>query len=111
MAIPQGPKQRVRLDFESDAPSCGRWFRTLCGIDGFSRECLATILDTPLSDTRVAPELNRIPEIRGFPRTVVSDNRSELNSIAILNWQEKRRANGTRWTTHSSRDRSRRNIF
>ncbi|MWB77065.1 IS3 family transposase [Pseudooceanicola sp. 216_PA32_1] len=49
MAIRQGPKQRRSLDFLSDALSCGRRFRVLCVIDDFSRECLATVVDTSIS--------------------------------------------------------------
>jgi putative transposase len=53
MAIPQGPNQRWSLDFVSDALSDGRRFRILCVIDDFSRECLATVVDTSLSGIRV----------------------------------------------------------
>ncbi|WP_245412857.1 IS3 family transposase [Oceaniradius stylonematis] len=91
MAIPQGPNQRWSLDFMSDALSCGRRFRVLCVIDDFSRECLATVVDTSISGVRVARELDRIAEIRGYPCMVVSDNGTELTSNAILKWQEERR--------------------
>lgn len=74
MAIPRGPNQRWSLDFVSDALSDGRRFRILCVIDDFSRECLATVVDTSISGTRVARELDRIAEMRGFPCMVVSDN-------------------------------------
>ena len=46
MTIPQGPNQRWSLDFVSDALADGRRFRILCVIDDFSRECLATVVDT-----------------------------------------------------------------
>lgn len=62
-----------------------------CVIDDFSRECRATVVDTSLSGQRVARELDRIAEIRGFPCMVVSDNGTELTSNAILKWQEERR--------------------
>ena len=91
MAIPQGPNQRWSLDFVSDALSCGRRFRVLCVIDDFSRECLATVVDTSLSGLRVARELDRIAAIRGYPCMVVSDNGTELTANAILRWQEERR--------------------
>ena len=67
MTIPQGPNQRCSLDFVSDALADGRRFRILCVIDDFSRECVATVVDTSLSGHRVARELDRIAEIRGFP--------------------------------------------
>lgn len=91
MAIPQGPNQRWSLDFVSDSLSCGRRFRILNVIDDFSRECLAAVIDTSLSGLRVARELDRIAEIRGYPCMVVSDNGTELTSNAILKWQEDRK--------------------
>jgi putative transposase len=91
MAIPQGPNQRWSLDFVSDSLACGRRFRILCVIDDFSRECLASVVDTSLSGLRVARELDRLAERRGYPCMVVSDNGTELTSNAILGWQEERR--------------------
>lgn len=90
MAIPQGPNQRWSLDFVSDTLSEGRRFRILNVIDDFSRECLASVVDTSLSGHRVARELDRIAEMRGDPCMVVSDNGTELTSNAILKWQEER---------------------
>lgn len=60
-------------------------------IGDFSRECLAAVVDTSLSGERVARELDRIAEIRGYPCLVVSDNGIELTSNAILKWQEDRK--------------------
>jgi putative transposase len=91
MAVPQGPNQRWSLDFVSDSLSCGRRFRILNVIDDFSRECLAAVVDTSLSGIRVARELDRIAEMRGYPCMVVSDNGTELTSNAILKWQEDRK--------------------
>ena len=68
----------------------GRRFRILAVVDDFSRECLALVVDTSLSGVRVARELDRIVELRGRPRRVVSDNGTELTSNAILRWQEER---------------------
>lgn len=90
MAIPQEPNQRWSLDFVSDTLSEGRRFRILNVIDDFSRECLASVVDTSLSGVRVARELDRIAEMRGYPCMVVSDNGTELTSNAILKWQEER---------------------
>ena len=87
MAIHQDPNQRWSLDFVSDALSDDRRFRVLCVIDDFSRECLATVVDTSIPGIRVARELDRISEIRGLPCSVVSDNGTELTSNAILKWQ------------------------
>jgi putative transposase len=91
MTIPQGPNQRWSLDFVSDALVDSRRFRILCVIDDFSRECLATLVDNSISGVRVARELDRIAEMRGYPCMVVSDNGTELTSNAILQWQQERR--------------------
>lgn len=88
MTIPQEPNQRWSLDFVSDALTDGRRFRVFCVIDDFSRECLATVADNSISGHRVARELDRITESRGYPLMVVSDNGAELTSNAILQWQE-----------------------
>ncbi|UUP17043.1 hypothetical protein NTH_04172 (plasmid) [Nitratireductor thuwali] len=90
MAIPQDPNQRWSLDFVSDTLTDGRRFRILCVIDDFSRECLAAVVDNSLSGERVARELDRIAEPRGYPCMIVSDNGTELTSNAILGWQEER---------------------
>jgi hypothetical protein len=42
--------------------------------------------DTSISGIRVARELHRIIAVRGRPKTIISDNGTELTSIAILAW-------------------------
>jgi len=88
MTLPQGANQRWSLDFVSDALACGRRFRMLCVVDDFTRECLALVVDTSLSGARVARELDRIIALRGKPLTIVSDNGTELTSMAILKWSQ-----------------------
>lgn len=60
-------------------------------IDDFTRECLAAVVDTPLSGDRVGRELERLAEMRDYPCMVVSDNGPELSSSASLKWQEDRK--------------------
>ncbi len=91
MTIPQGPNQRWSLDFVSDSFICGRRFRILCVVDDFSRECLALVADTSISGARVARELTAIIGQRGKPHMIVSDNGTELTSMAILKWSKERR--------------------
>ncbi len=91
LAIPQGPNQRWSRDFVSDSQSCGGRLRILNVIDDFSHECLANVVDTSLSGDRVARELDRIAEMRGYTYVVVSDSGTELTSNAILKWQEDRK--------------------
>jgi putative transposase len=88
MALPQGVNQRWSLDFVSDALACGRRFRILAVVDDFTRECLALVVDTSLSGARVARELDAIIAVRGKPLMIVSDNGTELTSMAILKWTQ-----------------------
>jgi putative transposase len=86
MTLPQGPNQRWSLDFLSDAMTDGRRFRILAVVDDFTRECLCLVADTSLSGTRVARELDTFIAMRGRPQLCVSDNGTELISMAILRW-------------------------
>jgi putative transposase len=86
MAVPTALNQRWSLDFVSDTLADGRRFRILCIVDDFSRECLAVVVDTSLSGVRVVRELDRLILERTTPATIVSDNGTELTSIAVLRW-------------------------
>jgi len=88
MAIPQGPNRRWSLDSASDALADGRRFRILAVVDDFTRECLCLVADTSLSGVRVARELDAVILGRGHPATCVSDNGTELTSMAILRWSQ-----------------------
>ena len=82
MTVPNAPNERWSLDFVSDQLTDGRRFRILTIVDDCTRECLALVADTSLSGVRVARELDRLLIERGKPKTVVSDNGSELISNA-----------------------------
>ena len=86
MALPIRINQRWSLDFVSDTLSDGRRFRILCIVDDFSRECLATVVDTSLGGVRVVRELEQLGFERSIPRVIVSDNGTELTSCAVLRW-------------------------
>jgi len=88
MTMPQGVNQRWSIDFVQDALDDGRRFRILNIVDDFTRECLASVLDTSLSGVRVVRELDRLCFLRGRPAMVVSDNGTELTSHAVLRWVE-----------------------
>ena len=90
MAIPQARNLRWSLDFVADTLDSGRRFRILTLVDDFTRECLGLVVDTSLTGLRVARELDRIAELRGYPGMIVSDNGTELTSNAILAWQRAR---------------------
>lgn len=86
MVLPSKPNERWSLDFLSDAFTDGRRFRILAVVDDFSRECLALVPDTSLSGMRLTRELNAIIKQRGKPNTIVSDNGTEMTSMAVLKW-------------------------
>ncbi len=88
MAIPQGPNQRWSLDFVSDTLTDSRRFRMLAIVDDFTRECITLVADTSLSGVRVGRELDAVIAKRGRPQTIVSDNGTELTSMAILRWSQ-----------------------
>jgi putative transposase len=94
MAVPQGRNLRWSLDFVADTLVSSRRFRILTLVDDFTRECLGLVVDTSLTGLRVARELDRIAELRGYPCMIVSDNGTELTSNAILAWQQER---GVEW--------------
>ena len=62
--------------------------RVLVVVDDCTRECLTLVADTSISGLRVARELDRLLVERGKPRTIVSDNGTELTSNAILRWTD-----------------------
>lgn len=86
LLVPDAVNRRWSLDFVSDALTDGRRLRVLAIVDDFSRECLALVADTSLSGLRVVRELDAIITQRGRPDMVVSDNGTELTSMAILAW-------------------------
>jgi putative transposase len=90
MLLPQGPNQRWSLDFAWDTLTDGRRFRILAVVDDFTRENLCLVPDTSLSGARVARELDAIIARRGRPLLCVSDNGTELTSVAILTWCQER---------------------
>ncbi|MEM1152402.1 MAG: IS3 family transposase, partial [Pseudomonadota bacterium] len=91
MLVPERPYERWSLDYVSDAFTDGRRFRVLAVVDDFSHECLALVADTSISGHRVTRELSAITAQRGPPRTIVSDNGTELTSMAVLRWCQETR--------------------
>ena len=86
LALASRPNERWSLDFVSDAFTDCRRFRVLAVVDDFTRECLALVADKSLSGRRLARELDAVIAQRGKPRTIVSDNGTEMTSMAVLEW-------------------------
>jgi putative transposase len=86
MPVPVRPHDLWVLDFVSDQLDSGRRFRILAIYDVCTRRCLAAVADFSLSGRRVARELDCLIARHGRPRTIGSDNGTELTSNAILTW-------------------------
>ena len=84
--MPALPNQRWSLDFVHDQLTTGRRFRVLNVVDDVTRECLRAVVDTSISGRRVVRELGDLIAERGAPKTIVSDNGTELTSNAVLAW-------------------------
>src|SRR6201993_1510522 len=81
-------KRRSRAKSSSSQPAAYRP-RLLPNANGARLPPLAAIADTSLSGLRVARELDLLIATRGRPKTIVSDNGTELTSNAILFWTAK----------------------
>jgi putative transposase len=90
MVLPTKPNERWSLDFVSDALTGGRRFRILCVVDDFTREALTVMPDFSISGVRLARELDAIIAERGKPKTIVSDNGTEMTSHTIFKWAQDR---------------------
>lgn len=78
--------QRWSMDFVADSLANGRRIRVLTVVDDFTRECLATEVDTSLPGVRVARVLDRLGAQRGLPETITVDNGPEFAGRALDAW-------------------------
>jgi putative transposase len=90
LAIPTRQNERWSMDFISDALSEGRKFRSLNIVDDYSRECLATEVDTSIPGARVVRVVERLREERGLPEVMVMDNGPEFAGKALDVWAYQR---------------------
>ena len=86
MVVEARPNARWSLNFVHDQFANGRRLRILNVVDDVTKECLAAIRDTSISDRRVARELTTVIEKRGKPGLIVSDNGTEFTCNAMLAW-------------------------
>jgi putative transposase len=78
--------ERWSMDFVSERLEGGRYFRTLTVIDQFTRECLKLDAAHHMSGQRVVESLERVAELRGYPKSITVDNGSEFCSRAMDAW-------------------------
>ena len=88
LSVPSAINQCWSIDFMSDSLFCGRKFRTLNIVDDFNREALAIEIDIGMPAARVTRVLDRIAEIRGYPRKLRMDNGPEFISQKLAEWSE-----------------------
>jgi len=84
------PNERWSLDFVHDTLQDTRRIRALTIVDDFTRESLAIEVDTSISGLRMTHVLERVALDRGYPKTIVMDNGTEMTSLAMLAWAAKR---------------------
>ena len=83
---PERPNQRWSMDFVSDALANGRRIRVLTVIDDFTRESLATEVDTSLPGMRVPRVLDRLADERGLLEVITVDNGPEFAGKTLDAW-------------------------
>jgi putative transposase len=74
------------MDFMSDQLADGRWIRVLTILDNFTRESLATAVDSKFTGHAVTAILARIARGRGCPKSIRVDNGPEFTSRALDQW-------------------------
>lgn len=87
---PVEANQRWSMDFVSDSLANGRRVRILTVVDDFTRECLATEVDTSLPGLRVARVLDQLGQLRGLPEAITVDNGPEFAGRALDAWAYER---------------------
>lgn len=78
--------QRWAMDFVADSLANGRRVRVLTVVDTYTRECLATEVDTSLPGLRVARVLDRLGRSGGLPGRITVDNGPEFAGRVLDAW-------------------------
>lgn len=78
--------QRWSMDFVAQRLADGRGIRVLTVVDQYTRECLTLHADTALSGEKVAAALDKVVALRGAPKSITVDNRTEFASKAMDHW-------------------------
>jgi putative transposase len=86
LAPPTQPNQRWSMDFMGDSLASGRPFRILNIVDDYTREAIATEVDTSMPGQRVVRVLEQIASTRPLPTTIVCDNGPEFTGRALDAW-------------------------
>jgi putative transposase len=74
------------MDFIADALANGRRIRCLTLVDDFTKECMATVVDTSITGARVARELDQVIASRKLPVSINVDNGPEFAGRVLDEW-------------------------
>ena len=64
----------------------GRPFRILSILDGYTRECLAILVERHITSQDVIDQLFDLFVLRGIPAYIRSDNRPEFTTKSVRRW-------------------------
>jgi len=78
--------ERWSMDFMSDQLCDGRWIRVLTIVDNFTRESLATEVESKFTGHAVTNVLAKIARERGCPKSIRVDNGPEFTSRVLDQW-------------------------
>ena len=90
MPRPERPNEVWAMDFVHDGLVEGRRIRALTILDLCTREAPWIEVATSIPGDRVVRVLERLAEVHGLPKRIISDNGSEFRSLALATWAEKR---------------------
>ena len=93
LQVSEGPNQRWSLDFMYDSTSSGRRLRILNVVDDYTREALWMEVSTSISGQHVTRVLDRLIELRGKPKNLLTDNGPEFAGTALDAWTYERKIN------------------
>lgn len=81
-----GPNQRWSLDFMHDSTQSGRNIRLLNIVDDYTREAIWMEVATSISGAYVRRVLDQLVELRGKPKSLLTDNGPESAGSALDAW-------------------------
>ena len=90
MPRPERPNEVWAMDFVHDGLVEGRRIRALTILDLCTREAPWIEVATSIPGDRVVRVLERLAEVHGLPKRIISDNGPEFRSLALATWAEKR---------------------
>ncbi|WP_420340723.1 integrase core domain-containing protein [Roseibium sp.] len=89
MTVPNQLNMRWSMDFLHDQLRNGRCIPVLNVIDDYSRQCLASIIDTSIRGVRVAWEFDQLITWHGGSFSIVCANGTEFTSMAMFDWSKR----------------------